>query len=28
VLASNHYDPNDYYRDYQEYLAALGREEK
>ncbi|WCJ59695.1 FdtA/QdtA family cupin domain-containing protein [Fontisphaera persica] len=26
VLASNYYDPDDYYRDYQEYLAALGRE--
>lgn len=23
VLASNYYDPEDYYRDYQEYLAAL-----
>lgn len=25
VLASNHYDESDYYRDYDEYLAALAR---
>lgn len=25
VLASNHYDEADYYRDYDEYLAALAR---
>lgn len=25
VLASNHYDEDDYYRDYDEYLAALAR---
>lgn len=26
VLASNHYDEADYYRDYDEYLAALARQ--
>lgn len=26
VLASNLYDPDDYYYDYPEYLAALGRQ--
>lgn len=27
VLASNYYDEDDYYRDYDEYLAALARPE-
>lgn len=26
VLASNLYDPDDYYYDYREYMAALGRQ--
>ena len=28
VLASNHYDENDYYRDYNEYLRALRSESR